>query len=231
MTNSERSEGRDPSEQPPAASSSPIEIGITPFANEQAVFKRTPDGGFTVFLRGEITMTIHPPVGQAVESPVRDAETLANGLIPESTSSPVSEPYSSAEKPSWEQSLTEEGEIPESENRKFQLVGNPARKVGYRVTRKSNTRIADFVLATHPDRETTEYWRIRAFGEQAEKVRDQVRVGQKDVEAMVYGPKYWKGRKKTQDGWEETVVKGYHAGFVKVPRKYREEKPAEKPPT
>jgi hypothetical protein len=40
----------------------------------------------------------------------------------------------------------------------------------------------------------------------------------KGVEATVYGPKYWKGRKKTQNGYEEIVVKGYHAGFVRVPK-------------
>jgi hypothetical protein len=52
-------------------------------------------------------------------------------------------------------------------------------------------------------------------------------VGQKGVEATVYGPKYWRGRRKTQDGWEDTVVKGYHAGFVKVPPAYRAEQPAD----
>ena len=139
-------------------------------------------------------------------------------MILEQASPPVTEPHSGADKPSWERLLTEGEDLPESENRKFQLSGNPARIGRYRVTKKSNTKVADFVLATHPTDETTEYWRIRAFGKQAEKVRDQLKVGQKGVEAVVYGPKYWQSRKKTQDGWEDTVVKGYHAGFVKVPK-------------
>ena len=54
-------------------------------------------------------------------------------------------------------------------------------------------------------------------------MRDHVAVGQKGVEVTVYGPKYWTGRRKTKDDYEDTVVKGYHAGFVKVPKHYREE--------
>jgi hypothetical protein len=237
MTPHEQSEGHDPSAQPPAAGSK-TEIGITPYPDEVIVFEEQRGGTHTLSFRGkvtiegEITIAIRPPATfKASESPVPPSSALDSGLLPDSTSPPVTEQHSADNKPSWEQSLTEDGQIPESENRKFQLVGNPARKPGYRVTRKSNTRIADFVLATHPDQETTEYWRIRAFGDQAEKVRDQVQVGQKGVEVTVYGPKYWKGRKKTKDGWEDTVVKGYHAGFVKVPRKYRVEKASEKPPT
>jgi membrane-bound lytic murein transglycosylase len=53
-------------------------------------------------------------------------------------------------------------------------------------------------------------------------VRDQVRKGQTGVEATVYGPKHWRSKKKTKEGWEETDVTGYYAGFVKVPKKYRE---------
>lgn len=143
--------------------------------------------------------------------------------LPENTPPPVTESHSGSDKPSWERPLTEGEDLPESENERFQLVGNPAKKLRYRVTKKTNTKIADFVLATHPQEETTEYRRIRAFGAQAEKVRDQLAVGQKGVEATVYGPKYWEGRRKTNDGWEETVVKGYHAGFVKVPRQYRKQ--------
>ena len=54
--------------------------------------------------------------------------------------------------------------------------------------------------------------------------------GQKGVEVTVYGPKYWKGRKKTKDEYQETVVKGYHAGFVKVPREYLSHKQAGEQP-
>src|SRR5438270_2134117 len=144
--------------------------------------------------------------------------------IPETTPPPHTDHYRAAGKPSWERLRSDFGDaIPDSENEKFQLVGNPAKKLRYRVTRKTNTRIADFVLATHPDQETTQHWRIRAFGDEAEKVRDQVEVGQKGVEVTVYGPKYWKGRKKTKEGYEDTVVKGYHAGFVRVPKAAKEQ--------
>jgi single-stranded DNA-binding protein len=203
-------------EQPSDKPRPPIEIGITPDNPEQAVFRKTPEGGYTIFLRGEIQLTIHPPVAHAAESLVPDAETPQSGLLPESTSEPVTEPHSAAES-----TASEEGE-----NRKFELVGNPVRDPSYR-ERKSGKRIADFVLATHPEEEKTEYWRIRAFDKQAERVRDQVRKGQTGVEATVYGPKQWKSRKKTKDGtWEETEVTGYYAGFVKVPKKYRSQEQA-----
>jgi membrane-bound lytic murein transglycosylase len=134
------------------------------------------------------------------------------GLLPESTSQPAREPHSTTESTSSE----------EKGNRKFELVGNPVRDPSYRV-RKSGKKIADFVLATHPEEEKTEYWRIRAFDNQAERVRDQVRKGQTGVEVTVYGPKQWKTRKKTKEGsWEETAVTGYYAGFVKVPKQCRD---------
>jgi hypothetical protein len=72
-------------------------------------------------------------------------------LITGSTPSPVNESHSASEKPSWKQPRTELSEIPESENQTFVLEGNPAKMLGYRVTRKTNTSFADFVLATHPD--------------------------------------------------------------------------------
>lgn len=161
------------------------------------------------------------------ESPVTAADAPASGFSsPDSTSQPVTDQYTGTDKPSWVKSRSAFDELPKSENEKYLLVGNPAKKLGYRVTRKTNTRIADFILATHPDPETTQHWRIRAFGDEAEKVRDQVEVGQTGVEVTVYGPKYWTGRRKTKDGKEDTVVKGYHAGFVRVPRKYRQQEQA-----
>ena len=247
-------------EQPSEKPRPPIEIGITPDDPESAIFERTPDGGYTIFLRGEISLTIHPPAVHAAESlmqpetggtvpfpdssetgrsqsrllhaeqagannaqaahepsesPVPNAEGQTGSLTPDSTSEPVTEPHSATEGTSSE----------ESDNRKFELLGNPVRDPSFR-ERKSGKKIADFVLATHPEEEKTEYWRIRAFDQQAEKVRDQVRKGQTGVEATVYGPKQWKSRKKTQKGWEETEVTGYYAGFVKVPKKYRSQEQA-----
>jgi hypothetical protein len=216
MTPTERTEGQNPENQQPK-----IEMHFTPDAAETTVFQWLPDGRLKISFTGRADIFI--PAALAPESPVTAVETPRSGLIPETTSLALTEQYRGVDKPSWEKSQTEVSEIPENENRRFNLVGNPAKKLGYRVTRKSNTRIADFVLATHPDKESTQYWRIRAFGDQAEKVRDQVEVGQKDVEVSVYGPKYWKGRRrKTKGGYEETVVKGYHAGFVRVPKRYKE---------
>jgi hypothetical protein len=213
MSNIEGSEGHNPPEHQRA----PIEIGITPDSPEEVVFRKTQDGGLTIFLKGEMTIRLNSEHTQAAESLVPGAETVSSGLIPESTSPHVREPHSGSDKPSWERPLKEGEDLPESENEKYQLTGNVARIGRYRVTKKSNTKIADLVLATHPDEETTEYWRIRAFGKQSEKVRETVKVGQK-LETTVYGPKYWRGSKKTSDGWEETVVKGYHAGFLKQKR-------------
>src|SRR3954468_14100944 len=115
MTHLERSEGHDPSEQPPAASS-PTEIGITPFPDEVIVFQEQPDGSHTmsfrgkVTIQGEITIAIRPPVTfKPSESPVPAPEEQSNGLLPESTSPPVTEPHSGAEKRSWMKPLEEVG--------------------------------------------------------------------------------------------------------------------------
>lgn len=222
--NIERSEGH-PAGVEPSKPDTGIAIIVTPFEDENVVFNKAPDGGYTIFLRGEIAIAVRPPApSQAAESPVTTEEEQASSLAPESTPSPASEPHSGSEEPSQTASPAEEAQTPENENRKFELIGNPVRDPSYQ-ERKSGKRIADFVLATHPSEETTEYYRIRAFDKQAERVRDQVRKGQKDVEATVYGPKRWKSRKKTKEGlWEETEVTGYYAGFVKVPKKYREQK-------
>jgi len=216
MAHIEGTEGQTPSEQPKP----PVEIDLWPDTPADYVERTHPDGTRTIFLRGEIQLTIHPPALEAADSLVADTVTPPNSLLPDNTSPPVTEQHSAAESTS----------SPEGENRKFELVGNPVRDPSFK-KRKSGKKIADFVLATHPEEEKTEYWRIRAFDQQAEKVRDQVRKGQTGVEATVYGPKQWQSRRKTKDGtWEETAVTGYYAGFVKVPKKYRsQEKPPENP--
>jgi hypothetical protein len=122
--------------------------------------------------------------------------------------------------------------IPESENEKHEFVGNPVRNPSYWV-RKSGKRVAEFHLATRsePDKEKTQYYRIRAFDKQAERVRDTVRKGQTGVEVIAYGPKYWPVTRVTEHGQkQQEVVQGYYAGFVHVPRRYREEPPATQQP-
>jgi len=222
MSHIEGSEGQ----QPPEQRVPPVEIGIKPFADAGIIFEQAEDGRLILKTTGEITIAILPSK-QAAESPVKAAETPTRGLIAESTPPPVTEPHSGSDKPSWERSLKDGEELPESENEKFQVTGNVARIGRYRVTKKTNTKIADLVLASHPDKSTTEYWRIRGFNDEALKIREQIEVGQQGIEATIYGPKYWRGRKKTQDGWEETVVKGYHAGFLKIPRTKQQKPPQE----
>jgi Single-strand binding protein family len=76
--------------------------------------------------------------------------------------------YSTALPPVIEQhGAAENTASQESKNQKFELLGNPVRDPSFRV-RKSGKKIADFVLATHPEEEKTEYWRIRAVDKQAE---------------------------------------------------------------
>ena len=92
--------------------------------------------------------------------------------------------------------------------------------------RKSGKRVAEFHLATHPEKEKTLYHRIRAFDKQAERVRDTVRQGQTEVAVVAYGPKYWPVTRRTKDGQQhQEVVQGYYAGFVNVPKRYRGEQP------
>lgn len=76
MTHIEGSEGHNPTDQPKP----PIEIGITPDSPEQVVFKKTPDGGLTIFLKGEMTVRLNPQTSQAAESLQKDSETASSGL-------------------------------------------------------------------------------------------------------------------------------------------------------
>jgi hypothetical protein len=189
----------------------PIEISIRPFEGEAAAFRRTPGGGYTIFLRGEIRIDIHPPAPDAAKSPVRADFAESGTQIPETPVQARTEPASAP----TEEEKTEEG------NEKYVFVGNPVRDPSYWV-RKSGKRVADFILATNPAEDDPGYRRIRAFDDLAEKVRDQVRKGQTGIEATVYGPKHWISRYKTKQGWEEREVTGYYAGFVKVPKRYRQ---------
>jgi len=147
--------------------------------------------------------------------------------VPDSTPKPVSGEHSAPVMPSSEASdpANPQLHIPESENEKFEFVGNPVRNPAFWV-RRSGKQVAEFVLATHPeeDKEKTLYYRIRAFDKQAERVRDTVRTGQTGVEVAAYGPKYWPVTRRTKDGQtKQEVVQGYYAGFVNVPKRYRTE--------
>jgi hypothetical protein len=173
-------------------------------------------------------ITQHITFTKTSEFDLRPSETPANGLVPENTSEPLSDQHSASAMPSREASgpqQTDALQIPESENEKHEFVGNPVRDPRYWV-RRSGKRVAEFHLVTHPDKEKTLYYRIRAFDKQAERVRDTVRKGQTDVEVIAYGPKYWPVTRRTKDGQEKKeVMQGYYAGFVNVPKRYRQEQP------
>ena len=150
------------------------------------------------------------------------------GCSGDNTETPVSDPHSAPDVPSSEASEPQQSDslqIPESENERHEFVGNPVRNPAY-WERRSGKQVAEFILATHPDREKTLYHRIRAFDTQAERVRDTVRGSQTDVQVVAYGPKYWPVTRRTKDGQaKQEVVQGYYAGFVNVPKRYREEQP------
>src|SRR5215216_3665718 len=195
MTHPEGSDKQHPSDQPVQR----IELSITPDQESGIIFKREADNTLVIGGRGEFAIRMNLPNLPTLKEEDAAAELVINAFtaekdsqIPDSPPPAVTEPHSAGDMPSWERPKSDMTEIPENENNKVVLEGNPAKILGYRVTRKTNTRIADFVMATHPDKATTSYWRVRAYGDEAEKVRDQVEVGQKGVEVTVYGPKYWK---------------------------------------
>jgi hypothetical protein len=59
------------------------------------------------------------------------------------------------------------------------------------------------------------YRRIRAFGTQAEKVRDQVERGQQ-VELTAYGVKHGEDPVRKDGRWTKVQREGYYAGFIKA---------------
>lgn len=202
----------------------PFEIHILPADQEHGLqLGRTKDGMYRLAGTAHVEIIFERPATLTAESFLTAANPESGTEILQQELPPLTEPHSASEKASTTDSPTPPEQTTDDENQKFKLVGNPANNPSYR-ERKSGKKIADFVLATHPDPDSTQYWRVRTFDKQAEKVRDQVRKGQTGVEVTVYGPKQWKTRKKTKDGeWKESEVSGYYAGFVKVPKLYREE--------
>ena len=196
-----------------------LAIVLTPKDQEKVLFKRTENGGLTIRFEGKVAIALSPKVAEASGAVLTGTAGVSYGLIPEGSPQPPSEPQSKPEKQSDSPTPETNGglNLPESENKKRELIGNVVYDARYR-ERKSGKRIADFHLATHKEKNKTEYFRIRAFDDLAEKVRDSVRKGQKDVEVVAYGPKYWMGKKKTKDGWTQEAVTGYYAGFVRVPK-------------
>ncbi len=123
-------------------------------------------------------------------------------MVPDRATEPVSGQHSGPAMPSHEAADSQRTQslyIPESKNEKFEFVGNPVRDPSY-WERRSGKKVAEFVLATHPEKEKTVYYRIRAFDKQAERVRDTVRKGQTGVEVSAYGPNigWLPGAQKTE---------------------------------
>jgi hypothetical protein len=206
-----------------------IALIAEPTEGEQVLFQRNKEGGLSIKIKGEVTIALSPSVAQASEAVLTDTAGATYGLIPEGTPPPVAEDSKLAENESAKKQ--EEIFVPESENKKHEFVGNPVYDAKYR-ERRSGKRIADFHIATHPKENETKYYRIRAFDDLAEKVRDNIKKGQKNVQVVAYGPKYWIGKKrseKSDTGWKEELIEGYYAGFVSTPKPRQKEDQASRP--
>jgi|SRR5215204_2595247 len=208
-----------------------LAIVLTPKDNEKVLFKRSENGGLTIRFEGKVAIALSPKVAEASGAVLTDTAGVSYGLIPEGApgpeKEPQSEPEAKADSPTPE--TNESLDLPESENRKHEIIGNVVYNARYR-ERKSGKKIADFHIAAHPDKNITVYYHVRAFDDLAEKVRDNIRKGQKDVEVVAYGPKHWMGKKKTKDGWSQEVVTGYYAGFVRVPKEKESKRDIENTP-
>src|SRR4051812_2952806 len=117
MTNIEGTEGNDPSAKPNPQEG--FALFAKPFAGEEPQVTHTPDGGFTIFLRGEIHIAYQPPAKEALESPVRDEEIPTNDLLPETTSPPVTEQHNVQDKATKTPYKPQPSESQEDENNKY----------------------------------------------------------------------------------------------------------------
>jgi len=86
MTEIDRPEGHDPSEEPHHE----VAIGINPDTDEGISVRREQDGGYTIFLRGEISIAIRPNVAytlfpETAGALLSGAEEPSEGLVPERT--------------------------------------------------------------------------------------------------------------------------------------------------
>src|SRR3954451_158467 len=173
MTPTERTEGgHTPSDenQPPP----PVEF--RPFEGEKVIFRKDAEGDLLFSLKGELVVRVpidvFPEVfQQLLQSPVQADEVPRSSLTPETTP----EARTSESEGAAAESKKEVG------NQLHEFVGNPAYDAKYWEL-KSGKRVAEFVLATHPEEGKTEYQRIRAFDGLAVYVRDNVRQKQTDVE-------------------------------------------------
>jgi len=207
MTPTERSGGHVPSDE-----NQPSPIEFHPLEGEKVVFRTDEQGDLLLSIKGELV--VRAPVDvfpemlqQLLKSPVRADEA------PQSSQTPETPP----EVGTAQSEAATEGSAAEEGNQLHEFTGNPATDAKYWEWKKSGKRVAEFVLATHPEEDKTEYKRIRAFDGLAAYVRDNVRKGQTDVEVQAYGEKHWATRNKKQ-------ITGYYAKTVKVPKRYRQEK-------
>jgi len=139
----------------------------------------------TIRFNGEVAIALSPTVARATDAVLTDTAGVPYGLIPEGSPPPQSEPQNEHSEKSDTPPPETNGslDLPESENRKHELIGNVVYDARYR-ERRSGKKIADFHLATHEEKNKTEYYRVRAFDDLAEKVRDNIRKGQKGVEVV-----------------------------------------------
>jgi hypothetical protein len=209
MTPVERSDGQ----SEPAKPFQPLEglaMIVRPTPGEQPQLQQTPDGGFTLFLRGEIQIAYRPPTPEATKSPVRADSEPSGTRIPE----PPPEARIGQSRAVTEQSERVVG------NDIFTFEGDIG-FVGSLRKRKSGKRIIDFSVRTESQEGETENKQIRAFDGLAVFVSRNVRKNQSGVEVQAYGPKTlptWERDKDTKQ-WKKTERTGYIAKNVRVPKR------------
>src|SRR5215203_508092 len=134
-----------------------LAIVATPQEGEKVLFQRSDDGGMTIRFNGEVAIALSPKVSEASEAVLTDTAGVTYGLIPEGSVSPQSEPQNVTKEKHDNPTPETNGsnDLPESENKKHELIGNVVYDARYR-ERKSGKKIADFNLATHEEKNKTE---------------------------------------------------------------------------
>jgi hypothetical protein len=215
MTPAERSDGQ----SEPFESLEGLAMIVRPIPGEQPQLHQTPEGGFTLFLRGEIQIAYRPPTPEATTSPVQADSESSSTQIPE----PTSEARTGQSRAVTEHSTQQEGK----EEEPTVIFTGDIGFVGTLRKRKSGKRIIDFSVRTESDEGETENKQIRAFDGLAVFVSRNVRKNQSGVKVEAYPNKIlptWTQNKETGE-WQKTERKGYIAKNVKTPKGSQGKKP------
>jgi hypothetical protein len=141
---------------------------------------------------GEVVFTRAPlPSPEATELPTTAGDDPSRGNSPPSPEPAVSAPSTASQEHPRQQS-SKRGDKEQEEQKKVVVVGNVATEPTFKETRKG--QMAKFSLAEHPDVETTIYHSVVAFGQRAEKLKDNLSLGE---EVKVVGkPIEWQPQPK-----------------------------------